>query len=78
MFDRRRATPVMTPVILLTGCHETQFNVKALNRMDPWTVSITSVIKNNIRRKRGVPTYSVLYNEAKKIRTGPTHRGSAQ
>lgn len=61
MLDTHRATPG----ILLAGCHETQFNVKALNGMDPWTVGITSVIKNNIRRKRGVPTYSVLYNEAK-------------
>ncbi|KAJ7450284.1 hypothetical protein B0H11DRAFT_321707 [Mycena galericulata] len=54
-----------TPGILLAGCHETQFNVKALKGMDPWMVAVTAVIKNNIRRKRGVPTYSVLFNDAK-------------
>ena len=59
-----------TPGVLLAGCHETQFNVKALKGMDPWIVAITSVIKNNYKRKRGVPTYTVLYNEAKNfIRT---------
>ena len=56
-----------TPGVLLAGSHEIQVNAKALNYMDPWTVGITSVIKNNIRRKRGVPTYSVLYNEAKQF-----------
>lgn len=60
-------THTATQGILLAGCHETQFNVKALKRMDPWIVGITTVIKNNNRRKRGVPTYSVLYNEAKKF-----------
>lgn len=58
-------THTATPGVLLAGCHETQFNVKALKGMDPWMVGITTVIKNNVRRKRGVPTYSVLYNEAK-------------
>lgn len=58
-------THTATPGILLAGCHESQFNVKALNGMDPWMLGITSVIKKNIRRKRGVPTYSVLFNEAK-------------
>ncbi|KAJ7437248.1 hypothetical protein B0H11DRAFT_2163930 [Mycena galericulata] len=54
-----------TPGILLPGCHETQFSVKALKGMDPWMVAVTAVIKNNIRRKRGVPKYSVLFNDAK-------------
>ena len=61
MLDTRTATPG----ILLAGCHETQFTVKALNGMDPWTVGVTAVIKENIRRKRGVPTYSLLYTKAK-------------
>lgn len=60
-------THTATPGILLAGCHETQFNVKALKGMDPWTVGVTTIIKNNIRRKRGVPKYSVLYNEAKRF-----------
>ncbi|KAF3055738.1 hypothetical protein GL218_07191 [Daldinia childiae] len=53
------------PGILLTGCHETQFNIKALNGKDPWIVAVTSVIKDNVRRRRGVPTYLTLFNEAK-------------
>ncbi|RWA11845.1 hypothetical protein EKO27_g3285 [Xylaria grammica] len=60
-------THTATPGVLLAGCHETQFNVKALKGMDPWIVAITSVIKKNVKRKRGVPTYTVLYNEAKKF-----------
>ncbi|GAW22637.1 hypothetical protein ANO14919_121790 [Xylariales sp. No.14919] len=60
-------THTATPGVLLAGCHETQFNVKALKGMDPWIVAITSVIKKNVNRKRGVPTYTVLYNEAKKF-----------
>ncbi|KAI0852512.1 hypothetical protein F5Y00DRAFT_273118 [Daldinia vernicosa] len=59
--DGRKAVPG----ILLTGCHETQFNIKALNGKDPWIVAVTSVIKDNARRQRGVPTYSALFNEAK-------------
>lgn len=58
-------TRTVTPGILLAGRHETQFTGKALNGMDPWTVGVTAVIKENIRRKRGVPTYSLLYTEAK-------------
>ncbi|KAJ7721596.1 hypothetical protein B0H16DRAFT_1790523 [Mycena metata] len=45
-----------TPGILLAGCHESQFNAKALKGMDPWVVAVTT---------RGVPSYSVLYNDAK-------------
>ncbi|KAK3291551.1 uncharacterized protein B0H64DRAFT_330401 [Chaetomium fimeti] len=63
MLDKHSATPG----VLLAGCHETQFNVKALKGRDPWMVGITTVIKNNIRRKRGIPTYSVLFNDAKKF-----------
>ncbi|KAJ8122242.1 hypothetical protein ONZ43_g1515 [Nemania bipapillata] len=58
-------THTATPGVLLAGCHETQFNVKALNRMDPWIFAITAVIKKNVEKERGVPTYSVLYNAAK-------------
>ncbi|RMJ09398.1 hypothetical protein CDV36_010994 [Fusarium kuroshium] len=61
MLDKHSATRG----ILLAGCHETQFNVKALKGMDPWMVAVTTVIKNNVRRKRGIPTYSVLFNDAK-------------
>ncbi|KAI0168952.1 hypothetical protein GGR52DRAFT_592734 [Hypoxylon sp. FL1284] len=58
-------THAATPGVLLAGCHESQFNVKALKKMDPWIVGITSAIKSRFRRGRGVPTYTVLYNEAK-------------
>ncbi|KAI1660215.1 hypothetical protein F4813DRAFT_401180 [Daldinia decipiens] len=61
MLDTHKATPG----ILLAGCHETQFNVKALKGMDPWIVAITTVIKNNYKKMRGVPTYTTLYNDAK-------------
>ncbi|RYP59506.1 hypothetical protein DL769_008496 [Monosporascus sp. CRB-8-3] len=61
MLDKHSATPG----ILLAGCHETQFNVKALNGMDPWMFAVTKSIKSNVRNKRGVPTYSVLFNNAK-------------
>ncbi|KAF2967824.1 hypothetical protein GQX73_g5748 [Xylaria multiplex] len=37
--------------------------------------AITSVIKNDIRRKRSVPTYSVLYNEAKSFIRSQTAQG---
>ncbi|KAJ6568859.1 hypothetical protein B0H19DRAFT_688219 [Mycena capillaripes] len=54
-----------TPGILLAGCHETQFDVNALKGMDPWMVAVMTVIKNNIRRKRGVPKYSMLFHDAR-------------
>jgi len=60
-------THTATPGILLAGCHETQYNVKALKGMDPWMFAVTNIIKNQVRRKRGVPSYAVLYNEAKKF-----------
>lgn len=58
-------THTATPGIMVAGCHESQTNFKALKVRCPWMFGITSVIKHNIRRKRGVPTYSVLFNEAK-------------
>ncbi|KAI0073031.1 hypothetical protein K474DRAFT_1604048 [Panus rudis PR-1116 ss-1] len=67
MLDKHTATPG----ILLAGCHETQFNVKSLRTnngvVDPWMYAVTSVIKKQAQRKRGVPTYTVLFNEAKKL-----------
>ncbi|EIW52721.1 uncharacterized protein TRAVEDRAFT_135035 [Trametes versicolor FP-101664 SS1] len=63
-------THTATPGVLLAGCHETQFNVKALKtndaRVDPWMYAIVATIKNAVKRKRGVPTYSSLFNDAKK------------
>ncbi|KAH6916865.1 hypothetical protein BKA70DRAFT_1485827 [Coprinopsis sp. MPI-PUGE-AT-0042] len=60
-----------TPGILLAGCHETQFNIKALSingrMVDPWAYAVTTVIKKRVQHNRGVPTYTVLFNEAKKI-----------
>ncbi|KAI0667597.1 hypothetical protein C8Q78DRAFT_312143 [Trametes maxima] len=59
-----------TPGVILAGCHETQFNVKGLtvsgSTLDPWMHAMTLVIDNRVRRKRGVPSYSVLFNEAKR------------
>lgn len=64
-------THTATPGVLLAGCHETQFNVKALRTsaglVDPWVLAVTTVIKNQVKRKRGVPSYSALFNDAKKF-----------
>ncbi|KAJ6477018.1 hypothetical protein C8R45DRAFT_1158258 [Mycena sanguinolenta] len=63
-------TPSAMPGILLAGCHKTQFNVKVLEGMDPWMVAMMTVIEDNIHRKRSMPKYWVLFNDAKKfIRT---------
>ncbi|ROW13089.1 hypothetical protein VPNG_05919 [Cytospora leucostoma] len=71
MLDKHRETPG----ILLAGSHETQSNVKALKGMDPWMVAVTKTIKNNVHRKRGVPTYSVLFNDAKSFIRGQLANG---
>ncbi|UNI17474.1 hypothetical protein JDV02_003814 [Purpureocillium takamizusanense] len=79
MLDTHRKTPG----ILLAGCHETQFNVKALKGMDPWIIGITTCIKNHVRRKRGMPTYATIYSEAKNFiraqlangQLGPRYKG---
>ncbi|KAM5542483.1 hypothetical protein V8D89_003942 [Ganoderma adspersum] len=65
-----------TPGLLLAGCHESQFNVKALRVptndpdrtqvVDPWMYAITKMINRRVKRRRGVPTYSELFNEAKR------------
>ncbi|KAI0650856.1 hypothetical protein C8Q79DRAFT_1007084 [Trametes meyenii] len=63
-------TQTATAGVLLAGCHETQFNVKSLRTkdgmVDPWMYAIVSVIKNQVKRKRGVPTYVALFDDAKK------------
>lgn len=45
-------THTATPGVLLAGCHETQFNVKALKtndgRVDPWMYAIVATIKNAV------------------------------
>ncbi|KAI1791076.1 hypothetical protein LXA43DRAFT_451549 [Ganoderma leucocontextum] len=60
-------TTTATPGLLLAGCHETQSTTKALKVgdqwVDPWTYAITKVIA--LRVKRGVPTYTALFDEAK-------------
>ncbi|KAI3616770.1 hypothetical protein WG66_004144 [Moniliophthora roreri] len=59
-----------TPGILLAACHETQFNVKAQKTNDglvgPWEYAITAIIEKQVQRKGGVPSYDVLFNEAKR------------
>jgi hypothetical protein len=64
-------TNTATPGVLLAGCHESQFDVKALktsnNTIDPWMFAVVNVIRNQIVRKRGVPSYSTLYNNAKQF-----------
>ncbi|XDG04439.1 hypothetical protein ABKA04_004054 [Annulohypoxylon sp. FPYF3050] len=60
-------THMAIPGVLLAGCHETQFNVKALKKMDPWIVGITMAMKSRVNRGRSVPTYTDIYNEAKKF-----------
>ncbi|PIL37691.1 hypothetical protein GSI_01385 [Ganoderma sinense ZZ0214-1] len=66
-----------TPGLLLAGCHETQFNVKALRVpvvddpdrtqiVDPWIYAVTKMINRRVKRKGGVPTYTELFNEAKR------------
>ncbi|KAI0647978.1 hypothetical protein C8Q79DRAFT_542574 [Trametes meyenii] len=63
-------TTSTTPGIILAGCHETQFNVKGLpvsgSTLDPWMYAMKLAINNRVRRKRGVPSYSILFNEAKR------------
>ncbi|KAI0677669.1 hypothetical protein C8Q78DRAFT_1066139 [Trametes maxima] len=63
-------TDTATAGVLLAGCHETQFNVKSLRTkdgmVDPWMYAVVSVIKNQVKRKRGVPTYVALFDDAKK------------
>jgi hypothetical protein len=67
MLDRR----ALTPGIILAACHESQFNVKAFKSevglVDPWTYAITTVIKTRAQRNRGVPSYTILFNEAKTL-----------
>ncbi|KAI5892649.1 uncharacterized protein SCHCODRAFT_02668077 [Schizophyllum commune H4-8] len=65
------STTTATGGILLSACHETQSNIKALqvgsNKVDPWMYAIVAVIKKQLKEKRGVPTYSSLFNSAKKF-----------
>ena len=60
-------TTAATPGLLLAGCHETQSTAKALKVgnewVDPWTYAITRIIAQRV--KRGVPTYTTLFEEAK-------------
>lgn len=45
-------THTAMPGVLLAGCHEMQFNVKALQtkdgRVDPWMYAIVTTIKNQV------------------------------
>lgn len=57
-----------TPVILLSGCTETQTNYKAFGKgRDPFAQAIISVIKNKAIRNHAIPSYTVLLNEAKAL-----------
>ncbi|KAL1689438.1 hypothetical protein GGG16DRAFT_126442 [Schizophyllum commune] len=60
-----------TAGVLLTGCHETQFNCKALRtkdgKLDPWMSAIATTIDYQVAHKRGVPAYATLFNAAKKF-----------
>ncbi|KAI5828750.1 hypothetical protein K523DRAFT_373430 [Schizophyllum commune Tattone D] len=64
-------TTAATGGILLSACHEPQSNAKALqvgnNKVDPWMYAVVAVIKKHLKEKRGVPTYSSLFNDAKKF-----------
>lgn len=84
MFKKQTATPG----IFLAGCDEAQLNVKALKQgndiLDPWSDAITKVIAKRVEQKRGVPSYTILFNETKKyiekqLKNGPplcpTYRG---
>ncbi|KAL1680262.1 hypothetical protein EV122DRAFT_208258 [Schizophyllum commune] len=57
--------------ILLSACHETQSNFKALqvngSNVDPWLYAIIAVIKKQVKDQRSVPTYSFLFTSAKKF-----------
>ncbi|EEB89913.1 hypothetical protein MPER_11943 [Moniliophthora perniciosa FA553] len=59
-----------TAGILLAACHETQFNIRAQKNnddlVDPWIYAITAIIEKQVQRKGGVPSYDVLFNEAKR------------
>ncbi|KAI5889809.1 uncharacterized protein SCHCODRAFT_02635681 [Schizophyllum commune H4-8] len=58
--------------VLLAGCHETQSSAKAprakVGDVDPWAHAIVRVIDNQISHKRGVPTYSTLFDNAKRYK----------
>ena len=60
-------TTMPTPGVLLAGCHEMQSTTKALKVgdewVDPWTYVITKIVARRV--KRGVPTYTALFEEAK-------------
>ena len=60
-------TTTTTPGLLLARCHETQSTAKALKVgsewVDPWTYAITKIVAQRV--KRGVPTYTALFEEAK-------------
>ncbi|KAL1680261.1 hypothetical protein EV122DRAFT_276439 [Schizophyllum commune] len=60
---------------LLSACHEAQANMKAMqvdgNRIDPWLYAIVAVIKKQIKDQGSIPTYSSLFNGAKKFLKTP-------
>jgi len=55
---------VGSSAILLAACHQSQFNVKCLNGMDPWAYGITRIIERYYK-KGEVPTYTQLYEDTK-------------
>ncbi|KAI5826804.1 hypothetical protein K523DRAFT_354837 [Schizophyllum commune Tattone D] len=61
--------------ILLSAYHETQSNIKALqvngSNVDPWLYTIIAVIKKQIKDRGSIPTYSSLFNGAKKFLKTP-------
>ena len=70
MINEAIDTSPPTPAILLAGCHETQLDKNELKTskgmVDPWIYSIVHVIETRAVHKRGVPSYTVLFHEAKK------------
>lgn len=60
-----------TPGILLAGGHE-MHRIKpdelqiSDGVVDPWILSIVQVIKSRVSRKRGIPSYTTLLDEANK------------
>lgn len=71
MISKILDTSPATPGILLIGCRETQNDVDMDDSLqikdgttDPWVYSIVQVIKNRVLWKRGIPSYTALFDES--------------
>jgi hypothetical protein len=50
---------------MLAACHPNQINVKAYKGKDPWAVAIIHIINRRKRRGKAMPSYLMLFNEAR-------------